>query len=407
MNILMLTSVYPSLDDKNENVTKVVRYFVKEWAKQGHTVKVVHNVHKYPSFIHKIPKKIKNIVAGKIGFYIPDITSVSEIRFNDGDVPVWRLPTFKLVPHGGHSPAVIKKQAEKIAAIMETENFTPDIIMGHWISPQIQIISELKKIYNCRTSLVLHGHGYIENKKFNCRQYLPYIDVLGCRSRAESEYVKTALGLEKAPFVCYSGIPDEFVSTYSFSGEKFDETTTQWRFVYAGRLVDYKSIDKVLQALAALKDKDFVFDIIGSGSAEDSLKKLAADLGIADRVVFHGRMPREEVLEYMRKAHCFVMISKGEIFGLVYLEAMAASCIAVGSRDEGIDGVIKDGENGFLSTAADADELAKVLDNIMSKSPEELKTFAQKGFETAARFTDSNVAEWYLADVTENCGKAE
>ena len=42
------------------------------------------------------------------------------------------------------------------------------------------------------------------------------------------------------------------------------------------------------------------------------------------------------------------MISQGEAFGLVYLEAMARGCITIASRGEGFDGIIKDGINGFL-----------------------------------------------------------
>lgn len=59
----------------------------------------------------------------------------------------------------------------------------------------------------------------------------------------------------------------------------------------------------------------------------------------------------------MKKSHCFVMVSKGEILGLVYLEAMASSCVAIGSIGEGIDGIIVDGENGCLCTPADLEAL--------------------------------------------------
>ena len=44
----------------------------------------------------------------------------------------------------------------------------------------------------------------------------------------------------------------------------------------------------------------------------------------------------------------WIMISKNETFGLVYLEAMARGCITIGSRNQGIDGVINHGVNGFF-----------------------------------------------------------
>ena len=55
------------------------------------------------------------------------------------------------------------------------------------------------------------------------------------------------------------------------------------------------------------------------------------------------------------------MISKEETFGLVYLEAMSMGCITIASKNEGMEGIIIDGENGFLCTAGDDDELASII----------------------------------------------
>lgn len=398
MNILLITSVYPYPDDLNENVTKVVRYFVQEWDKQGHTVKVIHNAHRYPSLVHLIPKSIKQRLAAKLNFYIPDFDKVKPLHINDGNVDVWRLPIFKYIPHGGHSKGVINKQVKKIVSVLEQEDFVPDIIMGHWMSPQIQIISRLKKIYNCRTSLVLHGRDYLDKSKLDYTEYLPDIDRLGCRSRTDSEYVQNLLSLSYEPFVCYSGIPDSFVCDRLYDADKFRTAPDKWRFIYVGRLVSGKNIDKVIKALSKSSLKNFVFEIIGSGSEERALKNLVSELNMDDKVIFHGRLPRNEVIEHMRKSHVFVMISRNEAFGLVYLEAMAASCITIASRHEGIDGVIVDGENGLLSSAGDDNELCKVIDDLINSPVSKIRQLSENGFNTAKEFTDSNVAQWYLRD---------
>lgn len=403
MNILILTSVYPSPEDHNENVTKVVRYFAESWSEQGHTVRVIHNVHKYPFILHATPSGIKKKIATKINFYIPDMNDVRERTFDDGAVRVWRLPIFKMIPHGEPSGRAIKKQVEKITSILETEGFTPDVCVGHWASPQMAIMAALKQKFGFKTALVLHGRGYIENPKTRER-YMPYIDRLGCRSQAESRHMKETLGLEEAPFVCYSGVPDRFMEQFKFSEEKFRVKPDEWRLVYTGRLLAYKQVDKILKALALCKDRKFVLDIIGTGPEEAPLKALSKELRIEDKIVFHGRIPREEVLEFMRKAHSFVMISKGEVFGLVYLEAMAASCVTIGSKDEGIDGVIRHNENGLLCTPADENELASVLESMFDSSIEELSRLSKNGYETAKEFTDSQVARWYLEDA---CGHRE
>ena len=398
MNILLLTSVYPSPEDGNENVTKVVRYFAQEWCKAGHTVKVIHNVHRYPLAVHMLPPSVKRKIATKINFYISDLPEVKKKHFWDGDVEVFRFPILKVVPHGDHLKSTIRIQTNRIVKALETASFTPDLIIGHWMSPQAQLLAELKKRYPVKNALVLHGRGYLNDPRFNSGRYLNAVDAIGCRSLGEANYVKNTLRLEKQPFICYSGVPDAFVSAYSYDDRKFAERPQQWRFVYAGRLVAYKNIDRVIQALANISE-DFVFDVIGEGSERERLEALAEDLGLRDKVVFHGRMPREEVLGYMRKAHCFVMISTAEVFGLVYLEAMASSCITIASAGGGIDGVIRDGYNGFLCKAGDEEKLAALLRKIFLLGVDEIRTLTKNGFNTACEFTDRKVARQYLEDV--------
>jgi glycosyltransferase involved in cell wall biosynthesis len=94
-----------------------------------------------------------------------------------------------------------------------------------------------------------------------------------------------------------------------------------------------------------------------------------------------------------------IMISKGEAYGLVYLEAMSRGCITIASRDEGMDGVIKDGINGFLCKAGDAAELASIIQHINLLSSNEKRTISSNAIRTARELTDKLVAEKYLNDV--------
>ena len=97
------------------------------------------------------------------------------------------------------------------------DRFNPDVILGHWASPQMELVSELKKIYQCRTAVVLHGSGYISTSSFGAKKYLANIDRLGCRSHTQAKEVKKILELKEEPFVCYSGIPDEYLNSYSLN----------------------------------------------------------------------------------------------------------------------------------------------------------------------------------------------
>ena len=401
MNILLLTSVYPSPSDKNGTVTKVVQYFANEWVKMGHKVIVVHNTARYPAVVHMLPEPVRQKLTAKLNFLIPPLKDVKEVFREENGVRIYKFPILKLQPHGGHPKSIIHKQAQKIQETLLKESFIPDIIMGHWMSPQIQLIDILKDVYHCRTSLVLHGRGYINDRRFDCKKYLKNLDALGCRSKAEAEFIKKGLGISSTPYICYSGVPDSYLENCEYI-DKFDKKPEVWRFIYVGRLVAYKHLENVLAALPHLENQNNKFEIIGSGNEESNLRKLTIELDIDSKVSFRGQLPREEVLERMKQSNCFVMISKGEVFGLVYLEAMANSCISIGSIGEGIDGVIVDGKNGILSKPADTDDLVQTLNRVMRMGSKELKAISYAGYQTAQEFSDSNVAKKYLQDAMEH-----
>ncbi|MBQ3011730.1 MAG: glycosyltransferase, partial [Oscillospiraceae bacterium] len=126
-------------------------------------------------------------------------------------------------------------------------------------------------------------------------------------------------------------------------------------------------------------------------------EQLAQELGIAERVEFRGRVKRNEVLAEMGKADCFAMASSPETFGLTYLEAMACGCYTIGSKGEGIDGVLNDRENGVLVTPGSVEEMAAALELYFTE-PEAVKEMQRRGIETANRLTEEKVAAMILAD---------
>lgn len=400
MNILVLTSVFPRLESSSqkEDATKVVYYFAKEWKEQGHNVKVIHNAHRYPYIVHSLPEGIKEKFKAKFGFPIPDKDITEEKYYEYDGIDVWRIPILKMIPHSDHPAYQIEKQSGKIQDILNKEDFVPDVIVGHWMSPQAQLLKSLKSRYHCKTALVLHGTTYLNSIKFDYNKYRDGIDVLGCRSVTESDYVKEALREEKNPFICYSGIPENYICDFEKIRRKYDQEDV-WKFVYVGRLVQYKNIDKIIIALAKLKGLNFTLDIIGEGDSKNYLQKLCTLHNMEDKVTFRGKMSREETQKLVQQSQCFIMISEAEVFGLVYLEAMAAGCITIGSYKGGIDGVIQNGINGFLCKSGDADGLANRIEEIINLDKDEKLEIVQNALNTAKDFTDNKVAELYLKNV--------
>ena len=88
----------------------------------------------------------------------------------------------------------------------------------------------------------------------------------------------------------------------------------------------------------------------------------------------------------MSEATYFVMPSVREGFGIVYLEAMAAGCIVIGTEGEGIADAITHGENGFLVPADDPEAIVAVIRGCMD-DPQRAAVIAENGRKTALAMT--------------------
>jgi glycosyltransferase involved in cell wall biosynthesis len=401
MRILVLTSIYPQPDDdKTAGVTPVVHYFAKEWARQGHEVIVIHNANKFLLPLYLVPKNIRRKINSLFGIVYPEFRQRKPLYRTSDNVKIIRLPILKVIPQRDFFPSQIKNHFQRVIGILQQYDFTPDVILGHWENPQIQLLSLLKDVFHCKTALVFHGAFYIRQSGFMRRnvRHIRNIDVIGARSKQEAGLVRDILKLPNEPFVCYSGIPDEFIQEPTTDKTLSDDELIE--YLYVGRLIKRKHVDSILKALSQVYSrKNFFLRIIGTGDCEAELKALARQLQIEDRVVFYGLQPRHVVREYMRKAQCFTMVSSNEVFGLVYLEAMSQGCIVVASKGEGFDGIIVDGENGFLCEPGNSNQLASIYRRINSLSKEEKESISINAMKTAACFTDAKVAERYLDSV--------
>ena len=222
------------------------------------------------------------------------------------------------------------------------------------------------------------------------------VDVWGFRSLAFQKSFEKRFGKEKPMFLCHSGIPEKYIETIDR-----DFSNGVKRFVFVGSLYELKNVDITLRALhKAMAGKDYSFDIVGSGAENDNLHRLVNELGLDGHVVFHGQMKRDDAQQVVRESDCFIMVSSREAFGLVYVEAMAKGCIVVGTKGQGIDGIVKHGVNGFLCKARDVDGLAEVIKHIINMPHVELQRISLKAVATAIELTDRKVAENYLKSIS-------
>jgi teichuronic acid biosynthesis glycosyltransferase TuaC len=187
-----------------------------------------------------------------------------------------------------------------------------------------------------------------------------------CISSRVQEILKVSALPETRSAVIYNGVnPDVF------SPQPESETRLHPEILVVGNLIPSKGQEIVLRALAKLKLSFPAVRcrVIGEGPDDNRLQALVRELGIEQQVQFVARQSRMEVAEAMRRCSVFVLPSRNEALGCVYLEAMACGKPAIGCRGQGIDGVIEHGKNGWLIAADGLEELVQELSTLF-RSPE-------------------------------------
>ncbi len=400
MNILLISPIYPS-EDQSKQTTPVVHYFAREWVKMGHSVKVINVPTNFPKWIYLVLKPFVSRISNKVGFPVRDKSLTNTIYLID-EVEVLRFPMRKTKPHGKFSQKEVKRITDLIVTQCKKEDFTPDIIIGHWILPSLDLIVKLKDFFGSKSCLVLHSNGNELSTiyKKEAEKWMNKIDVLGFRSWPIRMSFEKKFSYSKLSFMAFSGIPQSGIDQVINIEKDFSNIN---KILFVGQLIGRKYPVTLLEAVKeSFKDTTFELSFIGMGAEEERIKVLSESFLSNQKVELLGQIPREEVFHKMGEAQIFVMISRNEVYGLVYLEAMAAGCITIASRNEGFDGIIRHGENGFLCEAGNEQELTELLTQIRQMPPEQLKLISDNARKTAIEMTDVKCAENYLKAVLSN-----
>jgi glycosyltransferase involved in cell wall biosynthesis len=120
---------------------------------------------------------------------------------------------------------------------------------------------------------------------------------------------------------------------------------------------------------------------------------------VQEKVKLFGQIPREDVLLHLDNSDCFIMISQEETFGLVYIEAMAKGCIVIASKDEGMDGIIKHGKNGFLCDAGNEKQLLDLINLIKKLDENTIRNITNNAISTSQSLSEQKVALNYISQL--------
>ncbi|MFD7894552.1 glycosyltransferase [Streptomyces sp. NPDC059743] len=138
------------------------------------------------------------------------------------------------------------------------------------------------------------------------------------------------------------------------------------RVLFVGRLDAEKNVHELLRALPLLPGElPVTAEVVGDGSCRRSLEALARELGVHDRVTFHGLVSDQEVLNAYARCDVFCMPGTAELQSLVTMEAMAAGKPVVAADAMALPHLVHPGRNGLLYPPGGIRALASALTSIL------------------------------------------
>ena len=141
------------------------------------------------------------------------------------------------------------------------------------------------------------------------------------------------------------------------------EKSRPLRMVCTRRLEPVFDHGTIINALASLKEKGIIFEMIfaGEGSLLEALEQQVGDLGLEDNVSFVGKVPNENLPEVLGRSDIYLSASLWDGTSLSLLESLATGLFPIVSDIKANSAWIKDGVNGFLHKVGDAEGLANCI----------------------------------------------
>lgn len=332
MNILVIASWYI-----NEN-NSIRGSFFREQAialkKSGHKVTLI-SVEQLPG------KKCFSHYANKYREYLDEgVRTIIYYQVSFGSRPhLFHVgkKEFEFDPYLNRNLAGYKKLFMKLKR--ENEEF--DIIHAHSFIPGGYSACVLKNIFNAPIVITEHFSGIPAGKLSKHRLVgLKYTveqsDAFYCVSDNLAQHVKRITGTNKTIGVIPNILSPLFF--YDSNEKKYEKFT----IVSVGQLIPRKRMDLLIDSFnnAFTAEDNVQLIIAGDGDSRNSLQEQIDQLGLSNKITLLGRISRSDLSDLMRKCHAFVLMSKLETFGVVYIEAMACGLPTIGTYNGGSDEIL-------------------------------------------------------------------
>ncbi|HET6594084.1 MAG TPA: glycosyltransferase family 4 protein [Anaerolineales bacterium] len=293
-------------------------------------------------------------------------------REEQGGVTIYRIPGVRRrQDRSTPLEQVIFILSASLWAVSRVSRVQPQAALAFFGVPSGAVAWLIKKLYRVPYIISLRGGDVPGFRPYDFRIYHKLVSpLLRLIWKNATALVANSEGLRRLAndFDAHFDIP---VIPNGVDLEAYKSPDRDWSFprlLSAGRIVHQKGLDLAMRALGGLKELTWEWHIAGDGPQMQVLQSMAKELGIGERVFFHGWQSPPQLMKQYQQANLFLFPSRHEGMPNALLEAMASGLPVVASCIAGNEELVMDGKTGCLVPSEDADALQRALKKLLLDS---------------------------------------
>ncbi len=247
------------------------------------------------------------------------------------------------------------------------QEFVPEIVTLHWPNPLAAFALQcVRGRLPAGSRFTVWYHADITRQRLGAMMLSPLLRSL--LDRADGIAVSTGSLRDRSPKLSRRSAKVRVIP-FGIDAEawRLDTTPGEGPFLFVGRLVYYKGLDLLLEAVASVPD--IHLEIVGDGPLRDRLSRRAAEPDLQGRIHMHGELDDTDLRQVMARCAALVLpsLERSETFGLVQIEAMAAGLPVISTQlPTGVAEVNVHQETGLIVPPGDRAALAEALRDVVA-----------------------------------------
>lgn len=295
----------------------------------------------------------------------------------------YRYKNYNFIPKNPLMFKMFDKRMDKLYKEIVKKEGKVDLIHAQsslWAGISASYIS---RKYNI--PLIITEHSSINRAKYVRKSYInriinsyKYADTIICVGSGLKKEIEALTGRSDIKVI------GNLVDLKLFNIKNLKKENDEFTFFSVAFLEGEKGFDTLIKAFSkSFKNKNVKLIIGGDGSQRGYLESICINEGVRDQVLFKGLLSREDVAMWMNKCDAFVLPSRYETFGVVYIEALASGKPVIATFNGGAEDIINE-EVGVLVNIDSVEELSEAMDcvrnNLNMYNSEEIRSYCASKF---------------------------